>query len=120
MKSKCSRLRYVLTIIISLGTLSISAQDTATGPPMMVKSKTGSIKIEHLATLNEPWGMTWLPDGGLLITEKPGHLRIYANGKLSDPIAGLPAIEYHKQGGLLDVEIDPNFSQKQICLHLLF
>ena len=113
MKSKCSRLRYVLTIIISFGTLSISAQDTATGPPMMVKSKTGSIKIEHLATLNEPWGMTWLPDGGLLITEKPGHLRIYANGKLSDPIAGLPAIEYHKQGGLLDVEIDPNFSQNK-------
>jgi glucose/arabinose dehydrogenase len=102
-----------LLIVISLFTLSISAQDTATGPPMMVKSKTGSIRIEHLATLNEPWGMTWLPDGGLLITEKPGRLRIYSNGKLSDPLSGMPEIEYHKQGGLLDVEIDPNFSQNR-------
>jgi len=94
----------------SANTLS---QDTATGPPMMIKTKTGSIKIEHLASLNEPWGMTWLPDGGLLITEKPGRLRIYANGKLSEPISGLPAIEYHGQGGLLDVEIDPNFAQNK-------
>lgn len=108
-----SRFVCVIAILILLFSKNISAQDTATGPPMMVKSKTGSIKIEHLASLSEPWGMTWLPDGGLLITEKPGRLRIYANGKLSEPIAGLPAIEYHEQGGLLDVEIDPNFSQNK-------
>jgi hypothetical protein len=42
-----------------------------------------------------------LPDGLLLITA--GHLRIYANGKLSEPVAGVPKVEYHEQGGLLDV-----------------
>ena len=114
MKTKRAiRMQPHFLIISLLLTINIFSQDTATGPPTVVKTKTGSIKIEHLASLNEPWGMTWLPDGGLLITEKPGRLRIFSNGKLSEPIGGLPAIEYHQQGGLLDVEIDPNFSQNK-------
>jgi glucose/arabinose dehydrogenase len=103
-----------LNITFALLFFSFSnAQDTTSGPPMVVKSKTGAIKIERLASLSEPWGMAWLPDAGLLITEKPGRLRIYANGKLSEPISGLPTIEYHEQGGLLDVEVDPNFAQNK-------
>ncbi len=58
--------------------------------------------------------MAWLPDGRLLITEKPGRLRIYSQGKLSEPLRGLPKIEYHGQGGLLDVEIDPDFSRTKL------
>jgi len=105
----------VLTLIFSFFiSANIFSQDTLPNPPMVVKTKTGWIWIEHLASLSEPWGMTWLPDGGLLLTEKPGRLRIYANGKLSEPISGLPnTIEYHEQGGLLDVEIDPEFAQNK-------
>jgi len=73
-------------------------------------SKTGPIEVEQLAKLDNPWGMTRLSDGRMLITEKPGRLRIYENGKLSDPIKGLPKVEYNAQGGLLDVEIDPDFA----------
>jgi glucose/arabinose dehydrogenase len=47
----------------------------------------------------------------VLITEKPGRLRIYAEGKLSEPIGGVPKVEYRGQGGLLDVALDPEFSR---------
>lgn len=105
------RLSASLALFILFFSSPSIAQDTASGPPMVVKTKSGWMKIEHLATLSEPWGMTWLPDGKLLLSEKPGQLRIYDNGKLSEPITGLPTIEYHGQGGLLDVEVDPAFAQ---------
>jgi hypothetical protein len=59
--------------------------------------------------------MALLPDGRVLITEKPGRLRIFANGKLSAPIENVPKVAYraapNEQGGLLDVAIDPGFEQ---------
>jgi glucose/arabinose dehydrogenase len=71
----------------------------------------GKVEIESLGKFDNPWAMAYLPDGRLLITEKPGHLRIYADGKLSEPVSGVPEVEYHEQGGLLDVAVDPNFSE---------
>jgi aldose sugar dehydrogenase len=71
----------------------------------------GKVEIESLGKFDNPWAMAYLPDGRLLITEKPGHLRIYADGKLSEPVSGVPQVEYHEQGGLLDVAVDPNFSE---------
>ena len=71
-------------------------------------------KVESLATLDNPWAMAFLPDGRLLITEKPGNLRIYADNKLSGAISGVPKVEYHEQGGLLDVVVDPDFASNQL------
>ena len=88
-----------------------TAQDTTS---VVLQSKTGKLIVERLAKLSEPWGMSFLPDGRLLVTEKPGRLRIFADGKLSEPIGGLPKIDYYQQGGLLDVEIDPNFPGNQL------
>ena len=62
--------------------------------------------------LQAPWGMDSLPDGGLLITERGGALRIYRDGKLSEPItSGLPEVDADGQGGLLDVAVAPDFEQ---------
>lgn len=76
-----------------------------------------SVSTERLASLEFPWGMAELPDGRLLITEKPGRLRIFANGKISPPIENVPAVAYRatqsEQGGLLDVAVDPEFEQNQ-------
>jgi glucose/arabinose dehydrogenase len=55
--------------------------------------------------------MTWLPDGGLLITERPGTMRIFRDGQLSAPITGLPEVDADGQGGLLDVAVAPDFAQ---------
>lgn len=63
--------------------------------------------------LNKPWALAFLPDGRLLITEKPtGQLRILGkDGKLSEPVAGLPKVDGRNQGGLLGLAVDPKFAQ---------
>ena len=107
------------TLLISLLSIatSIGAQPQTTRPPDAVSSSAGNIKIERLATLEFPWGMALLPDGRLLITEKPGRLRIWQNGRLSDPVQGVPSAVSRspgEQGGLLDVEADPNFATNRL------
>jgi aldose sugar dehydrogenase len=87
------------------------------GPPQTVSSTAGQIRVERLASLEFPWAVAPLPDGRLLITEKPGRLRIFENGQLSAPVSGVPKTSYRErkaeQGGLLDVIADPNFAQNQ-------
>lgn len=70
-----------------------------------------SVKVETLASgLNHPWGMAFLPDGNLLVTERDGQLRILdTNKNLSDPISGVPEVFNRGQGGLLDVAVDPSY-----------
>ena len=65
--------------------------------------------------LKRPWGITSLPDGRLLITEKNGSMRIATtSGTLSTPISGLPAVNSSGQGGLLGVTLDPDFAQNRM------
>ena len=117
MKNRSSRV-LMNTLFIFFSTIlflslnsSAQVKDTTV---QMVKTKSGQVKVEQLAKVSEPWGMTFLPDGRLLLTEKPGRLRSYSAGKLSDPISGLPKIEYRDQGGLMDVEIDPAFATNNL------
>lgn len=72
-----------------------------------------SITVDTLATgLELPWGMDFLPDGRILIVEKTGRLRIFADGQLQrDPVQGIPEVWVHGQGGLLDVKLHPNYNQ---------
>jgi glucose/arabinose dehydrogenase len=61
--------------------------------------------------LQQPWAVEPLPDGDLLVTEKPGRLRIVtAKGETLAPIAGVPAVDARSQGGLLDVALSPRFA----------
>jgi len=65
--------------------------------------------------LERPWGMAFLPDGRVLVTERPGRLRLITrDGNVSAPIAGLPAVDARGQGGLLDVALGPNFAQDRL------
>lgn len=67
------------------------------------------------AGLKFPWGMAFLPDGDILVTERIGQLRIISpNGQVSDPIQGLPEVFFKQQGGLLDVALDPEFSKNRL------
>lgn len=89
-----------------------SAQTSS--PSTVTQHHASSVCAEQLAALKFPWGMAYLRDGRLLITEKPGRVRIFADGTLSAPLQGLPSISYREsqseQGGLLDVAVDPNFA----------
>jgi glucose/arabinose dehydrogenase len=61
--------------------------------------------------LGHPWSLAFLPDGRMLVTERPGRLRIIGrDGTLSAPLSGVPAVEARGQGGLLDVALDPAFA----------
>ena len=64
--------------------------------------------------LQYPWAVEFITDKKILITERPGYLRIYENGKLSTPIKGLPSVKAERQGGLLDVVLDPDFNKNKI------
>src|SRR5262245_48106766 len=66
--------------------------------------------------LVNPWSLAFLPDGKMLVTERPGRLRVLsADGKtMSEPVAGLPAVDGRGQGGLLEVALDPAFQQNQL------
>lgn len=65
--------------------------------------------------LSSPWGLTSLPDGRLLITEKEGNLRIVTqNGEMSEKITGLPTVDAKGQGGLLGITLDPNFAKNRM------
>lgn len=62
--------------------------------------------------LEHPWAVEPLPDGSLLVTERPGRLRfVSADGTMGEPISGLPAVDARGQGGLLDVALSPGFEQ---------
>ena len=70
--------------------------------------------------LIQPWSMAWLPGGDMLITEKPGRLRVVRDGKLlPEAVPGVPEVLYNGQGGLFDVVPHPDFANNQL-LYLTF
>jgi aldose sugar dehydrogenase len=89
---------------IALGCAPCAAQ--------VVRSSAGDIAVETVAKgLDHPWAFAFLPDGRLLVTERPGRMRIVGkDGKLSAPLAGVPKVFASGQGGLHDVVLDRNFA----------
>ena len=74
-----------------------------------------SVRAETVASgLQNPWGLAHLPDGRFLVTERPGRMRVIeSNGKLGEPLAGVPAVASGGQGGLLDVVLDADFASNR-------
>lgn len=99
---------FFLSLVVASNNLH--AQDVVYSP-----SSLGTFKVTTVVkNLVNPWGMAFLPDGRLLITERPGRLRIFSQGQISPAVTGTPAVHAQGQGGLLDVAIDPNFVQNQL------
>src|SRR5262245_22468230 len=64
--------------------------------------------------LEHPWGLDFLPDGDVIITERPGRIRLLSQGRLSEPLAGVPKVAEIGQGGLLDVAASPDFERSNL------
>jgi len=77
-----------------------------------LKSNVAFDVVTVASGLENPWGLTFVPDGGwIIVTERPGRMRgVGPDGKLTPPVEGLPAVHAQGQGGLLDVTIDPDFA----------
>ncbi|MCG6121382.1 MAG: PQQ-dependent sugar dehydrogenase [Microvirga sp.] len=85
------------------------------------QTESGPVNVETLASgLEHPWGLAFLPDGAMLVTERAGRLRVVTpDGALSQPISGTPAVAASGQGGLLDVALDPDFADNGL-IYLAF
>ncbi|MFN3670656.1 MAG: PQQ-dependent sugar dehydrogenase [Bosea sp. (in: a-proteobacteria)] len=79
-------------------------------------SSAGELVVETVATgLENPWSLAFLPDGRMLVTERPGRLRLVTpQGQISRPLTGLPNVTGRGQGGLLDVALDPKFAENRL------
>ncbi len=78
----------------------------------VIKSAKQSFKLETVTDqIETPWAIAFLPDGRMLITERPGRLRIVDKGKLLPPVEGIPTVWTRQDGGLFDVEVHPKYAQ---------
>ena len=89
-----------------------------TAQPMVIDGEVpaegGFRRVTLLKGLVHPWSMAWLPTGDLLVTERPGRLRLVKGGRLvAAPVAGVTEVFAAGQGGLLDVSLHPRFSENR-------
>ena len=104
--------RSVLAIVVMiLSALPWLAQAQAPRSPTPA-ALDGAVRFEIVAKgLEHPWGLAFLPDGRMLVTERPGRLRVVGrDGNVSEPLGGIPRVLAEGQGGLLDVALDPRFA----------
>lgn len=101
----------VLAILASSVSLVVAGRDAYAET---VESQQADFRVVELASgLDHPWGLAFLPEasgGGILITERPGRLRLYRDGRLGEAIPGVPEVAAFGQGGLLDVALHPEFA----------
>jgi glucose/arabinose dehydrogenase len=93
--------------------LAVTAAAACQDAPQAAPSGETKVSVTTVAKgLEHPWAIAFLPDGRMLVTERPGRLRIVAgDGTLSPPVAGVPKVYAEGQGGLLDVVLDPRFAE---------
>lgn len=91
----------------------VLAPGAARGQTGTYPSSAGPLRVETVArNLDHPWSLAFLPDGRMLVTERPGRLRIVSrDGALSPPLAGVPRVLASGQGGLLDVALDRDYAR---------
>jgi glucose/arabinose dehydrogenase len=92
-------------------------QATNQAPPAVVfETNAHKIRVVTIAEgLSNPWSIAFLPDGNMLVTERPGRLRLIHKGVLqTEPIAGVPAVRYRNHGGLMDIALHPNYAQNNL------
>ena len=91
------------------------------GQPPLLRSAFHDYRVVTVADgLEHPWSMAFLPGGDMLVTERPGRLRIVRQGTLlADPVPGVPEVFAEGQGGLLDVVLHPDFASNRL-LYLSF
>jgi len=106
--------RALILAVLVLLVVPAFAQEAPRSPtpkevPLSARATNVAVGLEH------PWAVTFLPDGRMLVTERPGRLRLVGrDGQLSAPLSGVPAVLARGQGGLLDVTLSPRFEQDRL------
>lgn len=103
--------------VVAVCATSIACSAFAEAPRSPTPASSPSpFKVTTLAEgLQNPWGLALLPDARMLVTERPGRMRLISReGKLSEPLTGIPKVAANGQGGLLDVTLSPTFAQDKL------
>jgi aldose sugar dehydrogenase len=102
--------KFLLGIALMAPVNVTAAHADITKAPVVAQKS--AYKLQVVAQgLEHPWGLAFLPDGRMLVTERPGRLRLVtADGKISPAISGIPAVHARDQGGLLDVALAADFA----------
>ena len=106
-------MKVIRRVVLSAGLmLGLGASWPGWAADRVLNSETGPLRVTEVARgLDTPWALAFLPDGRLLVTERPGRMRLVErDGSLSAPIAGVPQVHARGQGGLLDVALSPDFA----------
>jgi glucose/arabinose dehydrogenase len=108
------KLTYIVLITCLMTGASVAQAQAPRSPtPAPVK---GAVSVATVAKgLEHPWSLAFLPDGRMLVTERPGRLRLVGrDGSLSEPLTGVPQAYGRGQGGLLDVALSPAFNNDRL------
>ena len=99
---------------VAAATATMAAPTIARAQEVLRSAKANLRLVTLSRGLVQPWSMAFLPDGRMLITERPGRLRVFANGRLEPTaLAGVPQVYASGQAGLLDVCLHPRFAQNR-------
>ena len=110
------RRRHFLAASTAAGLAAPAAMPTVAHAQDVTRSAKAAYRLATLSRdLEQPWSIAFLPDGRLLITERPGRLRLFSNGRLErTPLGGVPKVYASNQGGLLDVCLHPEFVRNRV------
>ena len=110
-------LAAALAVGVSGSAAAQRAQPTPIGEgPWDLETETGTVHVSVLTSdLQSPWSLVFLPDGDMLLTERPGRLRVIRDGKLDPaPIEGVPALINASIGGLMGLALHPDFEENRL------
>ncbi len=102
-----------ISSIVSVAAISSLLLASGARADEEVRSEKAAFRVETVAEgLENPWAMVKLPDGRFLVTERPGRLRVIENGRLlAEPVEGVPEVWARGQGGLLDIQLHPDYAE---------
>lgn len=102
---------HLLLLLLSINSAAAQAPRSPQPQPII-----GELRVSTIAkNLEHPWSIEFLPDGRMLVSERPGRLRrIERDGRASEPLTGVPPVHARGQGGLLDIELSPAFQQDRL------
>jgi glucose/arabinose dehydrogenase len=105
-----------IPVLLAAAGIAAGSAGTALALDKTYATEAVKIRVETVAQgLEHPWGLAFLPDGNMLVTERPGFLRtVTPEGKVGAAIYGVPDVDARGQGGLLDVALDPDFAENRL------
>src|SRR3989442_11269538 len=123
------RMYSIVLMLVVIGVSAKAQQRTPTAPPPIVWPSPAladgpivldtaiqhQIRLVVTKGLNQPWSMAFLPNGSILVTERPGRLRIVRDGVLDpNPVAGVPLVRAQGLAGLMDLALHPRFNENKL------